>query len=389
MPEQQAEGSIQLTSELLDSWATDSSAAVALHLKQKLLPVETMDSELEIVFPPTYADIGYNIDSLIDGSKVATIDSIGSQANRMEPLFAKGGSLAEFVPQIEIKINDGKTVSLFDLPHRAADATVQSSPELARLAADAFSALQQGNALPLCTFAPTSLVFGVWDSRGGTGEKRPRLLRSVIRAWDVEVLHAAAQFNSVWKKLDETQQKSLQAEATRRKVKLSMKGLSDAPATFRKTKTPQYRDGTPNPEARVLGGVLVRGRIEREITINLLALRGLRGRSNGQDESDNLRRYVLGLSLLAAIQEMDMFLREGCLLRYARIHDDWYSVPRRGTPALIVFANAHKVIEEYTRNALGHFKADWPARLEYQFDINEAKKLLATKAEEDEGGDAD
>ena len=34
----------------------------------------------------------------------------------------------------------------------------------------------------MCALAPTSLVFGVWDSRGGTGEKRPRLVRAIIRA---------------------------------------------------------------------------------------------------------------------------------------------------------------------------------------------------------------
>lgn len=84
MPEQQSKKLIPLTEELLDHWATDPKSAVALHLKQKLLPVEAMEGDQGIVFPPTYADIGYNIDSLA-GAKVATIDSVGSQANRMEP----------------------------------------------------------------------------------------------------------------------------------------------------------------------------------------------------------------------------------------------------------------------------------------------------------------
>src|SRR5581483_2914367 len=103
-------------------------------------------------------------------------------------------------------------------------------------------------------------------------------VRSIIRAWDVEPLHAAAQFNSVWKLLDEQEQEELKREAKAKKT-LSEKGLADAPATFRKTTTkiPQYRDGSPNPEARVLGGVLVKDRIERDVTVNLVALRGLRG----------------------------------------------------------------------------------------------------------------
>ncbi|MFO1113513.1 MAG: hypothetical protein U1E35_06525 [Rhodospirillales bacterium] len=38
-------------------------------------------------FRATYADIGYNIDTLSAGTKVATIDSAGAQANRLGPLF--------------------------------------------------------------------------------------------------------------------------------------------------------------------------------------------------------------------------------------------------------------------------------------------------------------
>ena len=37
--------------------------------------------------PYVAGGIGYNIDELADGTKVAQIDSVGSQANRMEPLF--------------------------------------------------------------------------------------------------------------------------------------------------------------------------------------------------------------------------------------------------------------------------------------------------------------
>jgi hypothetical protein len=44
-----------------------------------------------VIFPPTYADIGYNIDTLADGTRVATIDTVGSQANRLEPIFKSTG----------------------------------------------------------------------------------------------------------------------------------------------------------------------------------------------------------------------------------------------------------------------------------------------------------
>ncbi|MEX2381125.1 MAG: type I-U CRISPR-associated RAMP protein Csb1/Cas7u, partial [Opitutales bacterium] len=196
-----------MNKETIQSWATDPEGPVALHLKQTLTSVECIDPEKDrcVIYPPTYADIGYNIDEMRDGTRVALVDSVGSQANRMEPIFLcnesdKGKWL---VPQISIEINEVTKLSLLELAHRGADAVVQSSGELASKLQDAFSKLKKtGNAADLGAIAPTSLLFGVWDSRGGSGEKRPRLVRSIIRAWDVEPLHSAAQFNSVWKVLD-------------------------------------------------------------------------------------------------------------------------------------------------------------------------------------------
>lgn len=382
-----------LTKELIGSWANDPAAPVALHLKQKLTSVECIDQEDRcIIYPPTYADIGYNIDTLSDGKKVALVDSVGSQANRMEPLFKSSSDKREewLVPQIQIALGkDTKEakatrLSLLDLAHRGADAVVQSSGSLAKDVRGAFASLRAtGDAGPLCAIAPTSLLFGVWDSRGSSAEKRPRLIRSVIRAWDVEVLHAAAQFNSVWKELDEKQRKELQDEAKKQKKKLSVKGFADAPATFRDTKAAQYVEGSPNPEARVLGGVLVKGGIERSVTINLVALRGLQG--SDADESKALRSYLLSLALIAATAEMDLFLREGCHLRYTG-DDKWFSVPRRGEIAEVHLATkeAAAIFTEAAKNGVKHFRSKWPEEMNHIFDIAEAKKLLATKEDSDQ-----
>jgi CRISPR-associated protein Csb1 len=398
------------TTKLFDSWLA-SNGPVALRLRQKLLPVEADESGRGVIFPPTYADIGYNIDTLADGTRVATIDTVGSQANRLEPIFKKAGEgqpenpLASLVPQIEIVLHKaggkkGKKKetnaageadatehvekrSLLDLAHRSADAVVLASPTLAPEIARAFEALRnKGNAAPLAAIAPTSLVFGVWDSRGGTGEKRPRLVRSIIRAWDVEVLHSAAQFNSVWKALSEEQQKELEKEAKAKKIKLSVKGFADAPATFRTDKN-QFIDGAPNPEARVLGGVLAKGAIERDVTINLVALRGLRGKDDA--ESKEVQKYLLGLALLAGTADLELFLREGCLLRYAADDDVWTAVPRRGDPNPVSLPE-HEQLVAYASAAGKSFKAKWPKDkegkdlpLEHEFNLAEAKKLLAKK----------
>jgi CRISPR-associated protein Csb1 len=381
-----------LTTDTINSWADDPKGPVALHLKQKLLPVE---DDCGVIFPPTYADIGYNVDTLSDGTKVCIIDSVGSQANRMEPIF-KEAPYSQLVPQIEIELhsnnNHKETRSLLDLAHRAADAVVHSSPTLAPQMADAFMALRQhNNAMPLCCIAPTSLVFGAWDSRGGSGEKRPRLIRSVIRAWNVDVLSGAAQFNSVWKLLTDEQKSELEKEAKAKKIRLSEKGFADAPATFRKVSTsaaknmPEFKNGSPNPERRVLGGIYVRDRIDREITVNLVALRNIRG--NTDKETREIHRYLLALSLIAATADLDFFLRSGCQLRIPETTDNWSIVPRRGACESITLSpdSVSETLLDYARGAVQPFASRWPKTLIHKFDIKEAKKLLAKK--EDDGSE--
>src|SRR5690606_11863753 len=88
----------------LDRWATDPEGPVALHLRQELVPVEGRGA---VFFPPTYAEIGYNIDVLGDGTRVALVDSVGSQANRMEPIFREP-RFRHLVPQVEILYDDEK-----------------------------------------------------------------------------------------------------------------------------------------------------------------------------------------------------------------------------------------------------------------------------------------
>jgi CRISPR-associated protein Csb1 len=394
-----------LTSEVLGKWATDSNGPVALHLKQRLLPVEVGG---RVVFPPTFADIGYNVDELSDGTKVATIDSVGSQANRIEPGFeglTYEGDKGELplVPRIEIKLysegegnerHDEKR-SILGLAHRVADAVIQATPELLTKVTDALIELRRtGNATPLCAIAPTSLVFGFWASRGqkgATGEKRPRLVRATIRAWDVEILHAAAQFTSISKALRESQREELRKEA--KKKDLSKYGLDDSPAIFRKVgnkaakEIPEFRAGQPNPDRRVLGGVVVNGHIERDVTVNLVALRGLRGAN--EDESNALRQYLLGLSLLAATTEIDLFLREGCHLRYADMEDAWHEVPRRGEPKPIDLSSeaAETAIRTFVQDAAAEFfeiaKPHMLEKHEFDFDLEAAKRLLAGQVPED------
>lgn len=370
-----------VTHDMINGWADEQTGPVALFLKQKLLPVE---GEGGVIFPPTYADIGYSVDELSDGTKIAQIDSVGSQANRMEPLF-KQEEYKKLVPQIEFilaKDSDGqeRRVSILDLAHRAGDAVVRSST-LADKIDEAFrDLLRRHDGTALARLAPTSLVFGAWDSRGGQA-KRPRLVRSLIRAENIDVLHSAAQYNSVWKMLSEEDKNALEKEAKAKKVDLAVKGFKDVPAIFRKTdKVPKFREGRPNKDARVLGGVVANGSIYRQTTLNLIALRSLSG--GDKDSTTTLRHYLLGLALIAATADMELYLREGCLLRYAeRYEEPWEVVYRRAGHAANFIELSSATVLQYAKNAAKEFDVKQPENA-YEFDIIKAKALLAKKEED-------
>ena len=301
-----------LTNAAIDQWADDPRGPVALHVRQKLLPVEGVDG---VIFPPTYAEIGYSIDDLADGTKVAQIDSVGAQANRMEPLFkkAKAGQpenpLAKLVPQIEIALGNERMVSILDAGHRLGDAIVRSSD----LADDAQKAFRQfldtGDAGAIAKLSPTSLVFGAWDSRD-TQAKLPRVVQAVIRAWDVSPIHRSAQY------VPPADYAALEVFSDEDKKKAE----GD-------TKSPLAQRGFVHvPSVNALGGVVVRGAIHRDVTVNLVALRQL-----GGEHGAALRQYVLGLALVAAVEPQDGFLRQGCLLTLdPEAESSWARVERSG-----------------------------------------------------------
>lgn len=299
-----------------NAWADDPNGPVALHLRQALMPV---DGEGGVIFPPTYAykdpKTHYNIDVLADGTKVATIDSVGAQANRMEPVFLRArpdeppNRYAALVPQVDIQYGNEKSVSILEAGHRLGDAIIRST-KLGKEVHGAFLDFQdRGDASPLAKLGPTSLVFGVWDSRD-TGAKLPRIVQSTIRAEDVSELRRSAQYNPPvdYAVLDVFTDAEREKSEGKPESDLAQRGFVHVPAVD------------------THGGVIANGPIQRNVTINLVALRRLEG-TNGQA----LRRYVLGLALVAATAPMDGFLRAGCLLTLAP--DDqgrWESVTRDG-----------------------------------------------------------
>lgn len=282
-----------------DAWLKDDGPA-ALVIREHLVPVEGPDG---VLFPATFAGStdgpfkgGYNIDKFPDGKNVCLIDSVGSQANRIEPLFAQE-KYAGLVPQILVKAGD-KRVNLLDAGHRAGDAIVRCSA-LQQELQDGFKAVRGGDAERLAKIAPTSLVFGAWDSRD-TQAKLPRLIASTIRAFDVLPLTRSAQYIPAADYVDE----GLLEEPT---------DLKDAEGRV-KSKHPFAQRGFVHvPASGSHGGVIATGGIRRDAALHLAALRLL---AAGGDESKTLalRRYILGLAMTAFTHSPAGYLRQGCNL---------------------------------------------------------------------------
>ncbi len=319
--------------------------AVAIIIKQYLLPD---DVENPVIFPPTYLRAKgksqdddkddksdkkeskkdqqksvYNLDSLGDGKNVVEVDSPQSDGNRSEPLF-KSDELKHLVPQVVIDVN-GTPVNLLNAGHRAGDAVVRFS-SLADRFHDAFTRADIGDHSILATLAPTSILYGAWDSRS-TQTKLQRIIKASVRAENVHPLTKSATFIPAadYVKLGAVKEELDVGEGDSNP--LSSEGLKYALAS------------------QTLGGVRLTdpNKLVRTIKINLAALRAIRAKvdvtlekpddtatdeekaayskavteaeTTSKARTEALQCYLLGLALVAATSDPDLNLREGCNLR--------------------------------------------------------------------------
>ncbi|MDA8142113.1 MAG: type I-U CRISPR-associated RAMP protein Csb1/Cas7u [Desulfobacteraceae bacterium] len=274
---------------------TDGPAALVI--REHLIPVEGADG---VCFPSTYANIGYNIDGEDrarnpDAKNVAIVDSVGSQANRIEPMFTEDPYKA-LVPQIIITAGN-QSINLLNAGHRAGDAIVRYS-EIGGDLRSAFRETLKGNALPLAKIAPTSLVFGVWDSRD-TQAKLPRLVASTIRAFNVRKLKRSATYLAP---VDYVSEGVISAE--------------DAQKADGSSKNPLSSTGFVNALANEThGGVIAEGGIRRDAVLALSALKLLKAENKeGQNATEKLQRYILGLALVAFTKLPLGYYRQGTIL---------------------------------------------------------------------------
>lgn len=295
------------------AWFSDRQY-VAIVLREYLRPIGGYDTP---IFPPTFAmrptlqRHPYNIDTLRNGDNICLIDSIASQANRLEPIFD------EFTPRIvrkvTVKVTSGKskdaqTRSLLEVGHRVADAVVRFSDKAEDIAR-ALKNHDAGNSVDMARDYATSLVFGAWNSRDA-GEKVPRVFQSTIRATNVEPLTRASQYVPTfnYKELLDEQDKPFIDPETPDK-KLSNLGLLAVPVVSMKTK-----EKNKDLAFRVHGGIMVNGDIRRDASINLVNLRALRTGDSNEVAPEKVRAYILGLALVALLYDQEFTLRQDCQL---------------------------------------------------------------------------
>lgn len=319
-----------------DHLLRDGADVAAIVIRERLRPVQGLRGAF---FPPTFAAIGqgrrsdYHIDRIgpraddpegasRDGviANRCTVDSVPSQANRLEARLLRYSGTR--IPKVTVSGSrvGARSLDLLEIGHRVADAAVRYT------AANAFqqfeSALRAyvaGDADPLARLAPTSLLFGHWDSRGETKSKARRIIRSEIVAYNVARATKRSQY---WSSIDPEVSEELGQI------------LAEAKETASRdpeTKNPASQLGmtdVPAPESP--GGVIAFGRIERTSIIALSGLRALaafRKPSTSReteetadeagidpDQTTALRRYLFALALAAVADQGVWDLREGCIL---------------------------------------------------------------------------
>jgi CRISPR-associated protein Csb1 len=237
----------------------------------------------------------FNITELGD-SNVVTIDTWGSQANRIEPLFLRD-PYRKLLPQITIRRQvSGETVeyNLLERPHRAADVIVRYS-SLKPKFDEAMADWLKGDCRPLLKLAPTSVIFGFDDRRGTKTARQGRIVSSRIDATRVRQAAEYAQYTGV----------VAAAEDPAEQKQMSAVGWSGSPS---------YRPS---------GGVYVEGHIARYGSLSLSSLREL---GPAGPDGEKARQYALGLAMVAFTAPTQYELRSGCSLRPDPKHVAAYTI---------------------------------------------------------------
>lgn len=182
-----------MTTLTIDRFHSTVADDVAIRFVARLQPAGGRGDK---VFPPTYAGGRYAIEERIDEygevKKVVLLDSVQSQANRMEQALLaayRGGRVR--LPMVTVdfsghdELREIGEITVLDAPHRLADAILRDSMLNGTLfpATPAGQVLRRAtprNATALFRLCPTALLFGVWESTGAAGGLGVKFQRAIV-----------------------------------------------------------------------------------------------------------------------------------------------------------------------------------------------------------------
>ena len=207
-----------------------------------------------------------------NGTTSALLDSVQSQNNRIEPLFAK---YPELVPASTVQYPNGTLLSLLQEPHRAA------APLIRNYFIAELEALKSGNAEPLAKRNPTAFIFGL-DART-MWVKLQRIITATITATGIARRPSGSSLSS---NLDDETRQQL-AEKT---------GMKPSEIGVDQVCTYTERSGTVDTSSAT---------ITRRVEFPLSLLDGY---------PQPLQHYLKGLALVALLYPVPLNLRSGTSL---------------------------------------------------------------------------
>ena len=324
--------------------------AVALRSRMTLQPA---GGEGDKVFPPSYAVDGrtehkYAVEERQIGgtdavSTTVLLDSVASQANRAELALLEGwerGELVFPVPYVDFSEDEGATdyekLTVLEAPHRLADAIFRDSlldGTLFRLSdvGRAITDASPRNAAALFRYAPTALLFGMWDStgpKGGLGSKFQRAYVSEIVGFDATVgrkvssridplqIERVAPSDRVYNSADRDSVWTADPEQAEKDKRGSPVHASRGAERGEAGQPSKINHGNIVPSIDTLaGGVTISSALQTTV-ISFAALRRLRCKGQSREAEAAMRTTVaaLGVAAIAYQFELDFDLRSRCLL---------------------------------------------------------------------------
>jgi CRISPR-associated protein Csb1 len=271
-----------------------------------------------------------------DDVKCVLIDSVQSQANRMEEALETLWSDKRIaLPVVSVDFSsiapEVGCVTSLSAPHRIADALLRDSlldGQLFRLSSigKSFTDASTKNATALFKVCPTGLVFGLWDStgpKGGLGAKFQRALVSEIvginaahgskTASRIDPLNILKKAAEIYIAADDNERWTTDTAMAKKYEKDDKDNKKGDPIKFGKEGKPsEVNHGNVTPSIDSVAGGVTIDEARHTVVLSLASLRRL-GFTTGAEEARTVLA-ALGLLAIFAAESRGHDLRSRCLL---------------------------------------------------------------------------